>query len=326
MLTYGAIKIDPPLVLAPMAGVTDRQFRLILRRVGGVGLVTMEFISSEALIRHNERTLKMMHYCEEERPISIQIYGSDAQRMAEAARLVESIGADICDINMGCPANKILKGCAGCALMGDLDLAEKIISTVRKAISIPLTVKFRAGIRDDALNYLELGKICEGAGVNAVALHPRTAKQMYRGEADWTRIARLKETLSIPVIGNGDVSQPQDALRMFAETGCDGVMVGRASMRNPWIYRQIEDLRAGRTPFAPTMEDRRDVILSHFRLLMAQEDDPKFALHKLRTFTGWYTYGLPGGKALRGKINSLHAPESFIDAVEAFFAQAREAA
>ncbi len=326
MLSYGPIKIDPPLVLAPMAGVTDRQFRLILRRVGGVGLVTMEFISSEALTRRNERTIKMMHYCEEERPLSIQIYGSDPERMAEAARIVEAIGADICDINMGCPANKILKGCAGCALMGDLELAQDIISTVRDAISIPLTVKFRAGIREEALNYVELGKICEGEGVDGVALHPRTAKQMYRGKADWTRIARLKEALSIPVVGNGDVCEPQDALRMFDETGCDGVMIGRASMRNPWIYRQIEDLRAGRTPYEPKMGDRRDVILAHFRMLMEQEDDPKFALHKLRTFTGWYTYGLPGGKALRGKINSLHAPAEFIAAVEEFFAQAREAA
>ena len=319
MLNYGSIKIDPPLVLAPMAGVTDRQFRLILRRVGGVGLVTMEFISSEALVRQNKRTVQMMHYCEEERPISIQIYGSHPDRMAEAARVVESIGADICDINMGCPANKILKGCAGCALMGDLDLAEDIISTVRKAISIPLTVKFRAGVRDSELNYLELGRICEDQGVQAVALHPRTAKQMYRGQADWTRIAKLKEALSIPVIGNGDVTEPGDALRMFAETGCDGVMIGRASMRNPWIYRQIADIRAGREPYAPTIGDRRDVILAHFRLLMEQEDDPKFAIHKLRTFTGWYTYGLPGGKALRVKINSLHTQEAFIEAVEEFF-------
>jgi nifR3 family TIM-barrel protein len=326
MLNYGAIQIDPPLVLAPMAGVTDRQFRLILRRVGGVGLVTMEFISSEALVRRNERTIQMMHYSEEERPISIQIYGSDPHRMAEAARTVESIGADICDINMGCPANKILKGCAGCALMGDPGLAESIISAVRKAISIPLSVKFRAGVRDGALNYLELGKICEAQGVDAVALHPRTAKQMYRGKADWSRIARLKETLAIPVIGNGDVSEPGDALRMFAETGCDGVMVGRASMRNPWIYSQIEDLRAGRPTVQPTMEDRRDVILAHFRLLMLQENDPKFAIHKLRTFTGWYTYGLPGGKALRAKINQLHTPESFIDAVEAFFERSRNQA
>lgn len=326
MLNYGSIPVDPPLVLAPMAGVTDRQFRLILRRVGGVGLVTMEFVSSEALTRGNQRTLRLMHYCEEERPISIQIYGSNPSRMAEAARIVEGIGADICDINMGCPANKVLKGCSGCALMGDLELAERIISTVRRAISIPLTVKFRAGIRDDSLNYLELGRICEGEGVNAVALHPRTAKQMYRGRADWTRIARLKESLAIPVIGNGDVSAPEDGVRMFRETGCDGVMIGRASMKNPWIYRQVGDLLAGREPVEPTLGDRRDVILAHFRMLMEQEDDATFALHKLRTFTGWYTHGLIGGKQLRAQINTLHTAEAFIEAVERFFEQGRAAA
>jgi nifR3 family TIM-barrel protein len=326
MLSYGSIGVDPPLVLAPMAGVTDRQFRLILRRLGGVGLVTMEFVSSEALTRGNTRTVRMMDYCEEERPLSIQIYGSDPQRMAEAARIVESIGADLCDINMGCPANKVLKGCAGCALMGDLDLARRIVATVRKAIRIPLTVKFRAGIRDEGLNYLELGKICESEGVDGVALHPRTAKQMYRGRADWSRITRLKAALSIPVVGNGDVATPQDALRMLRETGCDGVMIGRASMRNPWIYRQTAALLAGESPDEPTMADRQDLILSHFRLLMEQESDVKFALHKLRTFTGWYTHGLPGGKHLRMQINSLSTPESFVSAVERFFERTPAAA
>ena len=326
MLRYGSISIDPPLVLSPMAGVTDRQFRLILRRVGGVGLVTMEFISSEALTRGNESTIRLMHYCEEERPISIQIYGSDPQRMAEAARIVESIGADVCDINMGCPANKILKGCAGCALMRDLDLARRIIARVRAAISIPLTVKFRAGVREETLNYIELGRICEREGVDGVALHPRTAKQMYRGSADWTRITRLRQELSIPVVGNGDVSTADDALRMFAETGCDAVMIGRASMKNPWIYRQTADRLAGREPYQPTLEDRRDVILSHFRLLMQQEDDASFALHKLRTFTGWYTHGLPGGKQLRAQINSLRTAEEFLDGMARFFDAALAAA
>ena len=319
MLSYGSISVDPPLVLAPMAGVTDRQFRLILRRVGGVGLVTMEFVSSEALTRGSQRTVEMMDFCEEERPLSIQIYGSDPHRMAEAARHVESIGADVCDINMGCPANKVLKGCAGCALMGDLDLAREIVATVRKAIRIPLTVKFRAGIRDQALNFIELGKICEGEGVDGVALHPRTAKQMYRGKADWQRIARLKQALSIPVVGNGDVESAGDVLRMFDETGCDGVMIGRASMKNPWIYRQAVSLMAGLVPTEPTLGDRRELILAHFNLLMEQETDVKFAMHKLRTFTGWYTHGLPGGKHLRMQINQLSTPDEFIAALESFF-------
>ena len=262
MLDYGSLQIDPPLVLAPMAGVTDRQFRLILRRVGGVGLVTMEFISSEALVRRDRRTIRLMHYREEERPLAIQVYGSDPHKMAEAARIVEAIGADVCDINMGCPANKVLKGCAGCALMGDLELARRIISTVCRAIRIPLTIKFRAGVSDERLNYVELGRICEAEGVSAVALHPRTARQMYRGDADWSRIARLKQRLKIPVIGNGDVQTAHDAVRMLRETGCDGVMIGRASMKNPWIYRQTADLLAGREPVAPTLGQRRELILA----------------------------------------------------------------
>jgi nifR3 family TIM-barrel protein len=325
-MRYGSLEIDPPLVLAPMAGVTDRQFRLILRRLGGVGLVTMEFVSSEALTRGNPRAVRLMHYCEEERPISIQIYGSDPRRMAEAARIVESIGADVCDINMGCPANKVLRGCAGCALMADLALARRIIAGVRRAIRIPLTVKFRAGLREEQLSYLELGRICEGEGVDAVALHPRTGKQMFRGSADWSRIARLKSSLRIPVVGNGDVADPEDVLKMFRTTGCDAVMIGRASMRNPWIYRQADALLAGQRPEEPTDEERRDLILTHFRMLMEQETDEKFVLHKLRTFTGWYTHGMRGGRRLRMRINSLHTPRAFVEAVEDFFDRSRVAA
>jgi nifR3 family TIM-barrel protein len=308
-----------------MAGVTDRQFRLVLRRLGGVGLVTMEFISSEALAHRDRQTLARMHYDDEERPISIQIYGRDPHRMAEAARTVEEIGAEICDINMGCPANKILKGCAGAALMGDLDLARRIIVEVRRAIRIPLSVKFRAGLTEETFADLELGRICQSEGVNAVALHPRTARQMYRGNADWTRIARLKEALSIPVIGNGDVADAHDALRMFRETGCDGVMIGRVSMKNPWVYRQTRALLEGRPPVEPTLDERRDLILSHFRMVLDQEE-PIFALHKMRTFTGWYTHGLPGGRKLRCRINWLETTEAFIDAVESFFEEARLAA
>ncbi len=325
VLRYGSIRIDPPVVLAPMAGITDRQFRLILRKIGGVGLVTMEFISSEALVRNNKRTRALMRFAEAERPISIQIYGREPHNMAEAARVVEAIGADICDINMGCPANKILRGCSGCALMGDLDLAKSIVRAVRGAISIPLSVKFRLGLADDRRNYLELGRICEGEGVDVVAMHARTAKQMFKGAADWTEIAKLKQTLSIPVVGNGDIVVAADANRMFSETGCDGVMIGRASMKNPWIYRQVAELLAGGIPYEPTIEDRHRVIRDHFELVTSQEA-PEFAMHKMRTFTGWYTHGLVDGKRLRTQISVPETPQEFLEVVENFFAEATKAA
>jgi nifR3 family TIM-barrel protein len=325
MLRLGRLALDTPLVLAPMAGITDRQFRLILRRIGGPGLVTMEFISSEALVRGNKRTRKLMHYVDEERPISIQIYGSRPDAMAEAARVVQEIGADACDINMGCPANKVLKGCSGCALMGDPVLAREIVAVVRRSITIPLTVKFRLGLRDDATNFVELGRICEGEGADGVALHARTARQMFGGSADWSRIAHLKEKLTIPVIGNGDVATAEDAVRMLRETGCDGVMIGRASMKNPWIYRQAADLLAGRSPYEPTLRDREAIIRAHFDMVTAQEE-PLFALHKLRTFTGWYTHGLPDGKHLRARIGELATAEAFLEAVASYFAGATRAA
>lgn len=318
MLAFGSIPVDPPLILAPMAGITDRQFRRIIRDVGGVGLVSMEFISSEGITRGNERTLNLMAFAQEERPLAIQIYGSKADRMARAAEVVSEIGADVCDINMGCPANKILKGCSGAALMGDLKLAEQIISSVKKVLKIPLTVKFRAGLSEDRLNYIELGKICEGNGVAAVALHPRTAKQFYTGQADWERIARLKEAISIPVVGNGDVTNPGDAVEMMRRTGCDAVMIGRGSMLNPWIFRQTADLLAGKAIAQPTLEDRCNLIRSHFNLLKAEEDE-KFALHKIRTFTGWYTHGLKNGKAFRQKIHGLTTVDAFLEELESFF-------
>jgi nifR3 family TIM-barrel protein len=320
VLRYGPVAIDPPLVLAPMAGVTDRDFRLIVRRIGGVGLVSMEFVSSKAIVHGNQRTLDLMHYTDEERPLAIQIYGSDPATMAEAARVVEELGADVCDINMGCPANKVLKGCAGAALMGDAGLAESIVKTVRRAISIPLTVKFRLGLDGCRQNYLELGRICESNGAQAVAMHARTARQMFSGEAEWSHIARLKDALSIPVIGNGDVAAPEDALRMLRETGCDGVMIGRAATKNPWLFRQIQARLSGGAVAEPTLADRRDLVLSHFRMV-AQREPSKYAMHKLRKFTGWYTWGLPHGKKLRLAINQLQDVASFLEAVERFFAE-----
>ena len=320
MLTIGPVRVDPPLVLAPMAGITDHVYRLMLRRIGGVGLVTMEFISSEAITRGNARQLRKLVFSEEERPLSIQIYGSDPERMAAAADIVGELRPDVCDINMGCPANKVLKGCAGAALMGDLPLARAIVREVRSRLTIPLTVKFRLGLDDRRLNYLDLGRLCEDEGVAAVAMHARTARQMYTGQADRRRIAELKRHLAIPVVGNGDVATPDDALALMAETGCDAVMIGRATMKNPWIFRQIADRLAGRPVREAALDERRDLMLAHFDAIEATAHDPKEALHKLRTMTGWYTNGLPHGRALRVRISELATPDDFRAAVADFFA------
>ena len=303
-----------------MAGVTDRDFRLIVRRIGGVGIVTMEFLSSRGLTEGEKRVKNLMHFEEEERPLSIQIYGSKADTMAEAARIVEAHGADLCDINMGCPANKVLKGCAGAALMGDLRLAEDIISQVRKAISIPLTVKFRLGLDDRRRNFIELGRICEANGVDAIAMHGRTAKQGFRGEASWREIGELKEAVSIPVLGNGDIKQPEDAVRMLRQTGCDGVLIGRGATRDPWIFRQVMALLSNGRMTQPTWDDRRNLILDHFQTVIAR-DNPTLTRFKLATFTNWYSKGLPDGLSLRRQIQGLETPEDFLTALNRFFDQ-----
>jgi tRNA-dihydrouridine synthase B len=320
VLTLGRVAVDPPLILAPMAGITDRDFRLLVRRLGGCGLVSMEFVSAEGLLRKSPGTLRMLHFVDEERPLAIQIYGSEPGRMAEAARLVEAMGADVCDINMGCPANKILKGCAGAALTGDLPLARRIVAAVRRSISIPLTVKTRLGLRDDALTFLDMGRQLQEEGVDAMALHARTASQMYTGRARWEEIACLKRALAIPVIGNGDVKAPEDALHMLAETACDGVMIGRASLTNPWIFRQTADLLAGRPYAEPSIAERHRLMRDHFTEVIAREEE-RAALHKLRTFTGWYTHGIPDGKALRRRLSELHSAQAVLDAVDAFFTE-----
>src|SRR3954468_11342150 len=320
MIQLGPLRIDPPLWLAPMAGVTDRDFRLIVRRIGGVGVVSMEFISSRAIVQGNKATRELMYFSPEERPLAIQIYGSDVATMREAALVVEELGGDICDINMGCPANKVLKGCAGAALMGDLKLAEGIVRAVRDAISIPLTVKFRLGLDDCRRNYLDLGRLCEANGVAAVALHARTARQTFTGEADWSHLARLKEALAIPVIGNGDVREPEDALRMLAKTGCDGVMIGRGATKNPWLFRQIAARMTGGRMTEPPLADPRDLILDHFRMV-AEREHSTFALHKLRKFTGWYTHGLPNGRKLRQAINQIPDVPTFLATVESFLGE-----
>jgi tRNA-dihydrouridine synthase B len=326
MLVYGGagprpVTVDPPLILAPMAGITDMTYRLLLRRIGCVGLVTMEFVSSEGLTRGNKRTERLLRFDPDERPLSVQIYGADVARMEIAAARVEEMGVEVCDINMGCPANKVLKGCSGAGLMRDLGKAREIIAACRKALpTIPLTVKFRLGVTEETINYIELGRICEGEGVSAVALHARTARQMYTGRADWSRIARLKESVRIPVVGNGDIQTPEDIVDMFRQTGCDAVMSGRATMKNPWIFKQAAELLAGRPYSEASLVERRNVILQHFNLIVRDDgDQPKLLMRKLRTFTGWYTHGIPNGGELRRQIQSLEGPQAFLDAIETFF-------
>ena len=318
MPRIGNVAVEPPLILAPMAGITDRDFRLLIRRLGGCGLLSMEFISSEGLTRSRPSTLKMLHFVEEERPIAIQIYGSDPGKMAEAARLVEGMGADVCDINMGCPANKVLKGCAGAALTGDLPLAREIVRAVRGAIAVPLTVKFRLGLHERAATFLELGRICQDEGADAVTLHPRTARQQFSGHADWRTIAELKRALAIPVFGNGDVTSAEQALAMRLQTGCDAVMIGRASLTNPWIFSQSAALLRGEPYAEPSLAERRALMRAHFHEVIGREDE-RTALHKLRRFTGWYTHGLPEGRTLRRRLSELASAQAVLGAVEDYF-------
>jgi nifR3 family TIM-barrel protein len=321
-LQIGALTLREPLALAPMAGVTDHHFRLIMRRLGGVGLVSMEFVSADAVLAGIAPILSKLRFSEEERPLAVQIYGRDPDRMGACAEVVEELAPDLCDINMGCPANKILKGCAGASLMGDLPRAARIVERCRRALSIPLTVKFRLGLgrSGEPATYLELGRMCEDLGVDAVTLHARSAKQMYAGRADWSAIARLGRALSIPVIGNGDVRSPEDALRMMRETGAQGVMIGRGALLDPWIFRRSWARLCGRPAPPPTLRERYRIIRTHFRWIL-RDEEPKVALHKLRSFTGRYTQGLPGGRALRRLINEWQEPRCVLEAVDEHFAR-----
>src|SRR5215813_12624264 len=232
------LTIAPATVLAPMAGVTDTLFRRVIRSLGGCGLLMTEFTSSEGITRSAAKTLRYLYFQEDEHPITAQLFGANPQVMGEAARMVEDLGYDAVDINLGCPAKKVVK-CGGSGLLRDLALLEEIFRAVRGAVRIPLTIKLRAGWDENSIVAVDVAKMGEEIGVEAVAVHPRTRTQGYTGKADWTIIAAVKQAVKIPVIGNGDVSTPEDAERMISETGCHAVMVGRAAATNPWIFRQM---------------------------------------------------------------------------------------
>lgn len=322
-----SLALRPAAVLAPMAGVTDNVFRRLIRGLGGCGLLLTEFTSADGLSKANARTLRgepagrarrYLYFTKDEHPIGAQLFGANPETLAEAAQLVESLGFDLVDINLGCPAKKVVK-CGGSGLLRDLSQLEQILRRVRAAVRIPLTIKLRAGWDENSIVARRVGRLAEDCGVEAIALHPRTRVQGYSGRADWRLIAELKQTVSIPVVGNGDIQRPEDAERMFRETGCDAVMIGRAAATNPWIFRQMADYFATGRYAEPGEEDRHRLLVEFFRRLLAA-DDPE-GLGKMKQFASRFTHGVRNGAALRRTVYEARRPAEVLDRVEAFFSQ-----
>src|ERR671927_1246138 len=312
------IEINPPLVLSPMAGVTDYTFRRLIKRRGGVGLVVSEFISVEGLTRNNPKSRRQMRFFEYERPFAVQIFGGQPERMRMAAEMAEEVGADILDVNCGCPALKVVKHGGGSGLLKDLPRLEKILTEIKKAIRIPLTVKIRAGFYDSHRNAVEVARLAEGCGAEHIALHGRTKEQAYKGLADWDLVRQVKEAVKVPVSGSGDVVNIEGAFRRWRETGCDGILICRGAMANPWIFRQIEDTHAGRDPFEPTLDDKREVLIEYFDLLRA--DMPEFAaVGRMKQLAGQFTKGLHGGARFRQVIYHSHTVDEVLDRIGEYF-------
>jgi nifR3 family TIM-barrel protein len=344
-MKIGSIDLSPAFALAPMAGMTDTAFRRLVKREGGCGLVVTEMVSSEGLVRGIDRTLEYAEYTEEERPVSIQIFGGDPEKMAQAAQIVEGMGADIVDVNMGCPVPKIAKHNAGCSLMREPGHAASVVRAMTKAVKIPVTVKMRAGWDATELNAPDLAKRMEDAGASAVAVHGRTAAQSYSGFSDWEFIARVAAGVRIPVFGSGDCVEPEQLVDRLQRGGVSGVLVGRGALRNPWIFSQADDLMSGRTPRPATDRDRVRFLLAYIEMLQQERlheaegfrhvapgqapsapppETParghdRWVINKLRALNSWFTKGLENGSHLRVQINQANSISELREIVERFF-------
>lgn len=311
------VAVRPAHILAPMAGITDTVFRRFIKRLGGCGLIMTEFVSSEGMIRQNFRSQRYLYYAEEERPISAQIFGADPVHLAEAARQIESLGFDLVDLNLGCPAKKVVK-CGGSGLLRDLVLLEQILRAIRAAVKIPFTIKLRSGWSDEEIVAVQVARLAEECGVEALAIHPRTRLQGYSGKARWEIIQQVKQAVRIPVIGNGDVMKPEDAMALRAQTGCDAVMIGRAAASNPWIFRQMAEYFGSGTYREPSDADRYALIRTYYSMLVA-EGMPG-AIGKMKQFASWFTHGVRNGAELRRQVQSARETGEVIGRVDAFFA------
>src|SRR5436309_186274 len=345
-MKIGTVDLASPLAIAPMAGMTDTAFRRLVKRHGGCGLVVTEMVSAEGLIRGIDRTLEYAEYTEEERPISIQIFGGDPDKMAAAAQIVEGMGADIVDVNMGCPVPKIAKHNAGCSLMREPEHAARVIGNMAKAVKIPVTVKMRAGWNDTERNAPTLAKMMEDAGAAAIAVHGRTAAQSYSGTADWDLVKEIADALTIPVFGSGDCIEPEQVIARM-RSGVEGVLVGRGVLRNPWILAQAADLAAGRPARAITLDDRGRFLLAYIELLRheriwdrnesrltnhaesripnpeSRAGHDRWVINKLRALGSWYTKGLENGAHLRTAINTAESLRVLTETIEDLFLAGR---